>query len=233
MKVAISQSNYIPWKGYFDAINWVDHFILYDDAQYTKRDWRNRNKIITPQGSQWLSIPVEVKGKFEQAINQTQVSDAGWATKHWATIKQNYSKAPHWDLIREWLEPLYLGEQETHLSAINAKWIIAINQFLGIQTPIESSSKYQVEGDATERLVAYCQRVGATDYYSGPAAKNYMDEEKFSAANIRVHYYDYSNYPQYPQCYGDFDHAVSILDLLFNTGNDAPNYMKSFTATRV
>ena len=92
-KIAISQSNYIPWKGYFDLINSVDEFILYDDMQYTKRDWRNRNKIKTPQGLQWLTIPVHTKAKYYQKISEVMISDKDWATEHWQKIKQNYFKA--------------------------------------------------------------------------------------------------------------------------------------------
>ena len=95
--VAIVQSCYIPWKGYFDLINLVDEFILYDDRQYTRRDWRNRNRIKTPQGSQWLTIPVEVKGRYDQRIDETRISDPDWAEQHWKTLTHNYASAPHFD----------------------------------------------------------------------------------------------------------------------------------------
>src|SRR5438046_4323553 len=94
-KAAIVQSNYIPWKGYFDLIRRVDEFILYDDVQYTRRDWRNRNLIKTPQGLRWLTIPVEVKGKYYQSIRDTKIADPVWAASHWQTIVHNYGRAPH------------------------------------------------------------------------------------------------------------------------------------------
>ena len=103
-KIAISQSNYIPWKGYFDLINRVDEFILYDDAQFTRRDWRNRNKIKTPNGTQWLTIPVDVKGRYLQKINETKVSDKKWAIKHWKQIKQNYFKAKYFTKYKDFFD---------------------------------------------------------------------------------------------------------------------------------
>jgi len=108
-KIAISQSNYIPWKGYFDMIAAVDEFILYDDMQYTRRDWRNRNQIKTPQGVHWLTVPVLVKGKYYQKIKDTQIDGADWALVHWKSLIQNYRATPHFNDIAAWLEPLYLA----------------------------------------------------------------------------------------------------------------------------
>ncbi len=118
-KVAIIQSNYIPWKGYFDIINSVDVFILYDDMQYTRRDWRNRNKIITPKGLQWLTIPVAVKGKYYQKINEVEISDSSWAKKHWGSIVHNYHNAPYFKDYKNLFSSLYLGMDETSLSKVN------------------------------------------------------------------------------------------------------------------
>lgn len=227
-KLIITQSNYIPWKGYFDAIKMVDEVILYDDMQYTKRDWRNRNQIKTPQGLLWLSIPVDVKGKFFQSIKETKISDQNWNEKHWKTILMNYSKAPFFKDFKDEFEDLFLGCQEEYLSLINLRFISRINRILGIQTSIRFSSDFELVEGKTERLVDLCKKVGATDYYSGPAARNYMDENIFDMENINVHYLDYANYPEYPQLFPPFVHAVSILDLIFNTGQDAFKYMTNF-----
>ena len=227
-KIAISQSNYIPWKGYFDAINMVDEFVLYDDMQYTKRDWRNRNRIKTKDGAQWLSIPVEVKGKYYQRINETKINDHNWSKDHWNTIAHNYAKAPHFKEYKDIFEPLYLNNAEPLLSKVNYSFITAICQLLGIRTRITWSSDYELKEDRNERLVHICSQLGGTDYYSGPAAKAYMDESVFEQAGIRVHYYDYSGYPDYGQLHGTFEHAVSILDLIFCEGPNAAQYMKSF-----
>lgn len=227
-KVAISQSNYIPWKGYFDSINVVDEFMLYDDMQYTRRDWRNRNKIKTKEGAKWLTVPVEVKGKYFQKINETLISDPKWGQDHWNSILHNYNKAPFFKDYKDVFEPLYLNNQEDHLSLVNYNFINAICGILGITTRISWSSAYELKEDRNERLVDLCIKTGATDYFSGPAAKAYMDERLFNEANIQVHYYDYSGYPEYNQLHGEFDHAVSVLDLIFCEGPNARKYMKTF-----
>ncbi len=227
-KVIITQSNYIPWKAYFDAINMVDEFVVYDDMQFTKRDWRNRNKIKTPQGLKWLTIPVQVKGKYLQKINETLISDPKWGQNHWKTIVLNYKKTPGFSEYAEAFEQLYLRSGPERLSEINLDFIRLINKILGITTPIRMSGEFELTGNNTERLVNICRQTGATDYYTGPRSKNYMDETLFAKAGINVHYFDYSNYPEYPQLYGDFVHEVSIVDLLFHTGTTAKRYMKSF-----
>lgn len=225
-QVAISQSNYIPWKGYFDLIASVDVFVLYDDMQYTKRDWRNRNKIKTPNGLKWLTIPVEVKGKYNQKINETLVADAKWAQSHWSQLQQNYVGAAYFKEIADWLKPLYLNSEFTHLADWNLCFIGAICQFLGIDTQIIDSREFTLVDGKSERLADLCEQLGATEYISGPAAKDYIDEDVFSARNITVSWADYSNYPLYTQLNGDFEHSVTILDLLFNHGVQAKEYMK-------
>jgi len=109
-KIAISQSNYIPWKGYFDLINIVDEFVIYDDAQYTKNDWRNRNKVQTQNGPTWLTIPVDTKGKLNQSISQAQVLNQLWRAKHWKTIAQSYAKSPYFTEYKDRFEKLYLAD---------------------------------------------------------------------------------------------------------------------------
>lgn len=227
-KVVITQSNYIPWKGYFDSINMADSLVLYDDMQYTRRDWRNRNMIKTKDGVKWLTIPVDVKGKYFQKINETKVSDRSWAKSHWQTIVHSYSKAEYFNEYKDLFEELYLGCDEEYLSKVNFRFIEAINRLLGISTPVIWSSEFELLEEKTERLVDICKRLGASDYYSGPAAKAYMNEELFERENIKVHYFDYSGYPQYKQLHGEFTHAVSIIDLIFNEGGNASKFMKSF-----
>jgi hypothetical protein len=227
-RVAILQSNYIPWKGYFDLINMVDEFILYDDMQYTRRDWRNRNKIRTREGSAWLTIPVDVKGKFYQTIRETTISEPDWMRKHWATIQHNYGKSPYFNEYRELFEDLYLGATDQYLSNINHRFLTAICGLLGITTKISWSMDYGVIDGKTERLVDLCRKASGTEYISGPAAKDYIVEELFHEAGITLSYMDYSGYPEYPQLFQPFDHYVSIIDLIFNTGPAAREHMKSF-----
>ncbi len=228
-KIAISQSNYIPWKGYFDLINSVDEFVLYDDMQFTRRDWRNRNQIKTPSGPRWLTIPVEVKGKFHQRINETLVSDPDWARQHWRALELSYAHAAHFADFREQLQELYLGCSATHLSEINHLFLSAILPLLGISTPLRWSSEYTLGGERSQRLLNICREAGASVYLSGPAARDYLDESIFAQAGIQVDWMDYSGYPAYRQLHGDFQHGVSILDLLFNEGPRASSFMKSFS----
>lgn len=227
-KILITQSNYIPWKGFFDGIETVDEFVIYDDMQYTRRDWRNRNQIKTPQGVQWLSIPVEVKGKYFQKIKDTKITDKNWAKDHWKTISFNYAKAAHFKETKEPFEHLYNTIVTEYLSEVNYAFIKLICGFFKIDTPMKWSSEFDLKEEKTERLVDICVQENATDYYSGPAAKAYMDEEKFASKNINVHYFDYGGYPPYRQLHGDFVHGVTVLDLIFNEGQNARNFMKSF-----
>ena len=217
-KVLITQSNYIPWKGYFDSINLVDIFIVYDDMQYTKRDWRNRNKLKSPQGTSWLTIPITVKGKYLQKINETIVSDENWAKKHWKTICQYYAKAPFFSDYKLRFEEIYLNCNTNNLSEINIRFIQTVNSILDISTKILRSSEFDLVDGKSERIIDLCKQLDGSDYFTGPAAKNYLDEQLFSDEGIQVHYFDYSDYPEYSQLYDGFAPDVSILDLIFNEG---------------
>lgn len=227
--VAIIQSNYIPWKGYFDIINSVDEFVLFDDVQYTRRDWRNRNKIKTANGAQWITVPVEVKGKFSQKIRETRVSDGRWAQEHWRSILHSYAKANCFDQYHQQIKTLYERASELEfLSEVNFLLIEAVCNLLGIETRLSWSSDYELKDEKTERLLSICEQLNATEYVSGLAAREYLDVGAFEAKNIKVTWYEYSGYPEYEQLHGEFDHAVTVLDLLLNTGTRAPEYMRSF-----
>ncbi len=223
----ITQSNYIPWKGYFESIKNVDVFVVYDDMQYTKRDWRNRNLIKTEQGLKWLTIPVEVKGKYFQKINETKIAEKKWNIDHWNIIKQNYKNSTHFKEISEWLEPLYKMCSYDFLTDVNLHFINGINEFLGIKTEIRFSSEFVLDDEKTQRLVNICKELNISTYYSGPAAKAYMDIDKFNSENIQVQYWDYRDYPLYKQLHGDFEHGVSIIDLLMNEGANFNQFFKN------
>jgi hypothetical protein len=227
-KIAVVQSNYIPWKGYFDLINSVDEFVLFDSTQYTIRDWRNRNRLKTRAGVKWLSIPVEVKGRYLQNIYEVAIADPGWNRRHWGVVTHNYSKAKCFRAYRDAFEHLYLGTDETLLSKVNYRFIRAICDMLGIQTRITWSMDYDLVEGKTERLIYLCKQTHATEYLSGPTARGYIDEEQFRNEGITLRYMDYSGYPEYDQLFPPFEHHVSIIDLILNEGPDAPKYMKSF-----
>jgi hypothetical protein len=226
-RVAIVQTSYIPWKGYFDLIRAVDEFILLDDVQFTRRDWRSRNQIKTRQGLTWLTVPVRSKGLFLQRIQDTCISDHRWAEKHWATLRASYARAPFFRQCADVLEPVYHAlSAEERLSAVNHRLILTVCELLRITTPITWSSDYGAPEGKNERLIELCVKAGATDYLSGPSARGYIDEAMFGRNAITVQFADYSGYPEYPQPYPPFEHHVSVLDLLFCTGPDATRYMK-------
>lgn len=224
-KVAILQSNYIPWKGYFDLIASVNEFIIYDEMQYTKNDWRNRNKIKTPKGVSWITIPVRIE-KLSQAINQTQTLNNNWVIKHLKTLQANYAKAKYFKKHKDFIFDLYhQASKTTNLSEINYIFIENICEFLNIKTKLSLSTGYNLIDGKTERLIDLIKQSEGTHYISGPAAKSYIDLRLFNESDISLEWMDYSNYKEYNQLYPPFDHGVSILDLIFNEGENSRNFL--------
>lgn len=223
-KVAIIQSNYIPWKGYFDIIHDVDLFVFLDDVQFTVRDWRNRNKIKTPRGTRWLTVPVG--HKRDRLIHEVQITDEDWGKSHWEKLKQNYSTAPYFERYRDFFEYVYLDRKWKSLSVLNQFLVKEISaRFLGINTLFKDSREYHAQGAKLDRLLDLLIKTKADYYVSGPSAKDYIEEEKLAELNMVLEYKDYSGYPEYLQAFPPFVHAVTILDLLFNCGLDAPYYI--------
>lgn len=219
-RVAVLQSGYIPWKGYFDLINSVDLFIWYDDVQYTRQDWRNRNLIKTARGKRWLTVPCG--SKINRLINEVELSDAGWQQSHWQTLCEAYDQAPHFAEYRDLLEQLYLGRRWRWLYEMNRAFVENIcRQVLNIRTPFDDSSNYTLKSRGAERLLDLLEQVGADCYLSGPAARAYIDEEVFRERGIDLRWMDYGGYPSYPQLHGPFAHQVTVLDLLFHVGAEA------------
>lgn len=225
-KVAIIQSNYIPWKGYFNIIKDVDEFVLLDDVQYTRRDWRNRNLIKTRHGLKWITIPVDVKGRFDSKINEVETHGLEWRAQHWNQLVEAYREAPFFDQYKSIFQSLFIHDSENRLSIINYKFIATINALLGIKTPIRWSSDFETPSDKTNRLVYICKCLNADEYISGPAAKTYLNEDEFRKNHIQVRWANYDGYKEYPQLYPPFEHGVTILDLLFNQGESAKDFLK-------
>ena len=224
-KIAIHQSNYIPWRGYFDLIASVDEFIIYDDMQFTKNDWRNRNKIKTPKGLEWISIPVGID--IKQRIRDVRLLRNGWNIKHWKMLELNYSRSPFFYEIKKWLEPIYLSEKHTYLSSFNRELIEAICSYLKIKTRISNSWDYNLIEGKTARLVDLCNQSGAGEYLSSPSAKVYLEESLFLKSNIKLTWFGYEEYCSYKQLWdAEFQANVSILDLLFNCGESSGDYMQ-------
>lgn len=227
-RAVIIQSNYIPWKGYFDLLSRADIVVILDTVQSTKNDWRNRNQIKTKSGKLWLTVPIRHSNSLR--INQVEVASDNWAHKHLQSISQAYSHAPNY---LDWFPQLATWYEEAgtckRISEINRLFIQRITNFLGIKSEFrdaETILTYEEHDDLdpTQRLIQICNRVGANRYLSGPAARTYLDESRFSDHSIGVEWFDYEGYKQYPQLHGDFEHSVSILDLLLMVGADARNY---------
>lgn len=216
-KVVILQTNYIPWRGYFDLIRNCDLFIYYDEVQYTRGDWRNRNKIVTTAGEKWITLPVAKAGNFGQSVADTHISDEKWASKHRDTLRGVYRSAPEFRTLKPFFEDLYASlEGQTSLTKINRTFIEVISAELGIQTQFVCSSKIEAPGDKTQRLVNLCKEVGAKQYISGKAAQSYLNVNKFEEANIGVEWFEYPTYKSYKQLDGQYRPGVSIFDTLFH-----------------
>jgi hypothetical protein len=223
MKVSICQSNYIPWRGYFDLIASADVFVIYDEVQYTKNDWRNRNLIKTANGLSWLTVPVRRESMY-QKINETLTMQTGWEKKHIKALTLNYSKSPFFQKYKDEIFEIY--ENFTSLSNLNVNLIKKICEILLIDTKIIESADLCLTGDRNSKLIDACIKLNANTYISGPSASCYLDTALFKSNNINVNWMDYSGYLEYPQRFGSFIGNVSILDLIFNVGPNSKNYLK-------
>ena len=223
-RVAVLQSNYIPWKGYFDIIHGVNVCILYDDVQYTKNDWRNRNVIKTPNGRSWLTVPA--KASINARICDAGITSGPWASKHLKSLYQNYARAPFTQQFEPFLKEVYVSRTWTNLSELNHYLIREISErYLGITTRFEDSRDYSLTGTRMDRLLDLLFQAGATSYLTGPAGRAYIDPTRFAEAGIDLVFMDYSGYPEYPQVHPPFLHQVSVFDLLFHCGPEAELYI--------
>ena len=229
-KVGMTQSNYIPWKGYFDYINSVDEFYFYDDVQYTKQDWRNRNRIKGPKGLEWLSVPVGQKTR-NRLICDVAITQNGWQKSHWGKISQYYREAPYFSMYKAFFEEIYLGQEWSNLSEMNQTIIKRIcREILDIDTKFGDSRDFNLSDteEKEKRYIPLLKEVGCTTFLSGPSAKSYLTEEAMAKEGITLEWMNYEGYPEYPQLYPPFEHSVTILDLIFNTGPEMKRYMLTF-----
>jgi hypothetical protein len=217
----------VPWRGFFDLIGRCDEYVIFDHVQYVRRHWHNRNVIKTAAGLTWLTIPVLSKGRYEQMIDEVEV-EKSWAEKHWRAIELAYGRAPFFenlaDTVRGWYER---AAKEARLTEVNAIFLKEIVALLGLRTRIVRDDAYPAQGVKSERLLQIVRAAGADRYLSGPSAKTYFDEPLFANAGIAVEWMSYDGYAEYPQLHGPFAPAVSVLDLLFNVGPDAPRYLRA------
>jgi hypothetical protein len=223
-KVAMLQPNYIPWKGVFDLIHRVDKFVFYDDVQYTKRDWRNRNKIKTKDGELWLSVPVKNAGK--KLIYETEIdNETDWQSNHVKSIRNSYAKAPHFKMYDYLLSEIYETKKWTNISELNVASTKLIAKALNISVEWHLASELKCTGSKDgEKILKICEALKCDYFINGPAAKGFIDQNKFMEAGVELDYIDYS-YPEYPQVFPPFNHFVSVLDVLFNCGEKAPQFI--------
>jgi hypothetical protein len=221
MRIVILQPSYLPWSGYFDQMFKSDAFVIYDDVQYDKHGWRNRNRIKTARGPQWLTVPVLIKGRNSPINREVEINNTvSWQTKHLRSIVQNYSKAPFFkptlDLVQNILE-----RQWRFLIDLNMAFIQMIVEQLGLDTKIYFSSELKIpNAGKTERLIEICRYFRADTFLEGDAGKEYIDERLFARADVQLEYHGYQH-PVYRQLHGDFIPYMSVIDLLFNHGADS------------
>lgn len=228
VRVVVTQSNYVPWRGYFELIASADELVLYDTVQFTKRDWRNRNRIRFGDDIRWLTVPVRVSGRYDQTIAETEIADAGWWRSHSSVIDAAYRDAPAYREIRAELTELYksLDGMRT-LSQVNRRTLVWCFQALGIGTNVHDAASFPHAGDPTARLVQIASQLGATTYVTGPAARAYMEDQQFTDAGMAVEYFDYTVLPEDPDAMAVGAGELSILDLLAREGHGAAAYIPS------
>lgn len=224
-KIAILQSNYLPWKGVFDLIHRVDIFVFLEDVQYTERDWRNRNKILTSQGPQWFSVPVKSSNRRNQLICEAEIdNETNWQRKHYNMFQINYGKSLHFKQYKWIIDDLYLNQKWEKISDLNIYSTKLIASVLGLDIQFINSAELNTSGTKDDKLIEICKKVNADYYLSGPAARDYIVPQKFIDNNIILDYIDYQ-YPEYQQLHQPFNNFVTILDLIFNCGQEAPYYI--------
>lgn len=226
MRAVVLQPAYLPWIGYFAMIDMADVFVFYDDVQFSVQSWQQRNRIKCGDGTwMWLSVPIV--RRFGQSINEVRINDAtNWERKHWCSICQSYSRARYFDRYREDVEAIYRKEWE-YLSHLDISLVKRVSELLNVKVPefVRSCELKDIAGEKTDRLLAVLRSLGAKQYISGPAAKDYIEVDKFKSAGVRLYWHEF-HHPRYPQLYGEFAPYLSVIDLLFNTGADAINYIR-------
>ena len=226
MKTAIIQSNYIPWLGYFNIISSVDKFVFYDTAQYTKRSWRNRNFIKTPNGKFMLTVPVKNKSNQFEKIENIEIADKNWGKKHKKILDYNYKQSKYYKEISNLIYDVYFDEDISYLSQVNSLLIKKISKYLNFETQFYFSSEFYMEKGPTESLLSICKELETNTYVTGPFGKTYLDENLFAKNNIELKFFEYPEYSHYNQLWGeDFISNLSIVDCLFNNGKNTTKYL--------
>ncbi|MBF0274600.1 MAG: WbqC family protein [Nitrospinae bacterium] len=221
-KTVIIQPSYLPWLGYFEMMYMCDVFVFYDDVQYTKSDWRNRNRIKGPEGVSWLTVPVKTKGRFPQPLNMVEINnDSNWRKKHLDTLQRFYASAPYFKEVFGAIKPVY--EKEWYmLNHLNIELTRTIIDILGFEKKLLLSSKLNVPffDNPAQRVVEVCKTVNTTHFYNGAAGRNLYSHRLFEENGIVLEFQDY-HHPVYSQLWGEFQPYLSVIDLLFNHGEES------------
>jgi hypothetical protein len=223
--LVVLQPAYLPWLGFFDQMRRSDVFVYYDDVQFDKHGWRNRNRIKSPGGPLWLSVPVLHHGRGQPRIIDAEIDTrTAWARKHVGTLRQFYSKAPYFKQYLPELEDM-LNRPWTHIVDLDIGVAALLAKWLRVSPTVYRSSELGIDGAQSERLLNLCRHFGATRYLSGSAAREYLDVDLFARHDVDVVWQDY-DHPVYPQQYGEFVPYLSGIDLVFNCGNDSATILE-------
>lgn len=228
-KLAAIQSSFIPWRGYFNLIRTVDKFIFYENTQYTRRDWRNRNKIKTSNGVAWITVPIQSKGNYETKLCDIKLSETPWRKKQLSLIQHAYKKTPFFDDIYPIISEVIEDNSVNGLSDLNIALIKNICRYLGFKTEFiidtDLIDQTFINLSKTEKLLYFCQVTNSKQYFTGPSAANYMETSILTNAKVDVIFFEYQQAKFYDQLWGKFEKDLSILDLLFNLGDDTPDFL--------
>lgn len=225
MKLVVLQPSYLPWLGFFDQYDWSDTFVLYDDVQYDKNGWRNRNRILTANGPAWLTVPVRVTGQnFPPILDVAIDNTKDWRRKHKLSLEQAYRKAPFFSMVQPALAAV-LDQEWENLLELDIAMLRALVGLLGMEWKVLRSSELGVPGQRTDRLIGLCRKLGATEYLTGDAARSYLDESAFRDLGVQVHWHGYVH-PEYRQRTGDFVPYMSVVDLLFHHGPESRGILR-------
>lgn len=232
MILSAHQPVYLPWLGLFHKIALADMFVSFNQVQYQPKDWNNRNQIKTPQGPIWLSVPVLRKGYLEKTISDIEINNnEPWARKHWKSLQVAYSKAPYFKRYKEFFEDVY-GRRWDRLVDLNEAMLRGFLDILGIDVPVRSAGDWNFSGAKSDLVLDMCIQTKASEYIFGANGRDYADEKAFSAAGVKVHFQDYVH-PTYPQQHGNFIPYMSIVDLLFNCGDESYSVLMSGNVSKV
>ena len=224
--LVVLQPGYLPWLGFFDQMRRSDTFVYYDDVQFDKHGWRNRNRVKSESGPQWLTVPVLHRGQGQPLIIDTLIDTrSGWARKHAGTLRQYYAKAPYLKRYLPELEEL-LNRPWTHLVDLDIAVVDLLAGWLKLTPTVLRASQLGIGGTQSERLINLCVHLGANRYLSGNAASDYLDVAAFAARGIDVTWQDY-HHPVYPQQHGPFLPYLSAIDLLLNCGDAGALILKN------